>query len=442
MHFLFTILCVVALAAAPAGEPEASAPDTANPAAAIETEATEDAEGDSPEAETEGRLTGNWRGARDWLQEKGVTFDMTLTSYYQHVARGGLNTHNAHTIIGVNDFELTLDFGAMKLIPGGSLYVWGSNSWGESPSTRGWVGDRFWVNGAEVGDRSIDVHELSYEQKLFQDKLSVRFGKVCLSCYFDTNEYAYDTTQDFLNYGLNNAPNIPFPAYAFGALGAIVTYTPCDRFYAQVGVADADAEFNETGFRTAFHGADHVFSMYEVGWTPSFPSARGTLPGHYRLGAWYDPRPKEAWFDDLGGLRRTVPVKRGDFGVYVNCDQAVYKEQADDDEQGLGVFLRYSYAGGDVNIVEHFWSAGFQYRGLLPSRDDDVWGFGVAQGVLSGDLRRTGVHPHRETVLETYYRIQVTPWMTLSPDFQWILRPGGLEGPDAFVAGMRVRVTF
>lgn len=393
---------------------------------------------------TRERLTGDWNGARTALEEKGITFDMTLTTYYQHVAHGGLKTRNAHTVIGVNDFELTFDFDAMEVIPGGSLYLWGSNAWGDSPSTRGWVGDLFWVNGAEVGDRPIDIHELAYEQALLDDVIRLRFGKICLSCYFDTNEYAYDTTNDFLNYGLNNAPNIPFPGNAFGALGAQLIYTPCEWFYAQVGVADADAEFNETGFQTAFHGPDHFISMYEIGWTPTFHSQKAKYPGHYRLGFWYDPQPKERWFDDLGGLRRTIPMKTGDFGFYLNLDQAVYRENptVEDDEQGLGLFFRYSYAGGDVNLIEHFWSVGCQYEGLIPTRDEDVWGIGVAQGILSGDVAFTGETPHRETAVETYYKIQVTPWLTVSPDLQWILRPGGLDGPDAFVAGLRVRVTF
>lgn len=391
-----------------------------------------------------GKLTGDWNGARTAMEQAGISFDMTLTTYYQHVAHGGLNTHNAHTVIGVNDFELNFDFDAMDFIPGGSFYIWGSNSWGESPSTRGWVGDLFWVNGAEVGDRPIDIHEFAYEQALLDDKLRFRVGKICMSCYFDTNEYAYDTTENFLNYGLNNAPNIPFPGFAFGTLGVQLIYTPSELFYIQAGVTDADAEFNETGFQTAFHGPDNVFSMYEIGWTPTFAARGGKLPGHYRLGFWHDPRPKEVWFNDLGGLRRTVPTKSGDFGVYLNIDQAVFQENPalEDDTQGLGIFLRYSYAGGDVNFIEHFWSTGFQYTGLIPTRDDDVWGFGVAQGLLSGDLESTGLSPHRETAFETYYLVQVTEWMTVTPDLQWILRPGGFDGPDAFVAGLRVRITF
>jgi len=425
------------------GEEETD-PPVAEPQASACADPQEEAEPADPPWFEQERLTGDWNGARSTLEATGVTFDMTLTMYYQHVVHGGLQTRNAHTIIGINDFELTMDLDAMKLVPGGSIYLWGSNAWGESPSSREWVGDLFWVNGAEVGDRPIDVHELIYEQSLFDGKLVLRMGKVCMSCYFDTNEYAYDTTQDFLNYGLNNAPNIPFPSFAFGALGAVATFTPADWFYAQAGVADADAEFNETGFRTAFHGHDYVFTMFELGLSPTLNTRLGKLPGHYRFGAWYDPRPKERHFNDLGGIRTTVPLKRGDCGVYLNFDQAVFREHPADEEdaQGLGAFLRYSYARGEVNLIERFWSAGLQYQGLLPTRDHDVWGFGAAQGILSDDLRLAGLSPRRETVLETYYRAQIYPWLTVSPDVQWIRRPGGLDGKDAFVAGLRVRVTF
>jgi hypothetical protein len=160
------------------------------------------------------RATGDWGGARPWLEECGVTFDMTLTTFFQSVAHGGLNTRRAHTILGVNALELTLDLGKMKLIPGGTMYVYATNSWGESPTTRGWTGDLFDVNGIELGNHPINVHELWYEQALLDNKLRVRFGRIMLPNSFDTNAFAFDTTLDFTNWGLNHAANIPFPAKA------------------------------------------------------------------------------------------------------------------------------------------------------------------------------------------------------------------------------------
>ncbi|MEP0848580.1 MAG: carbohydrate porin [Phycisphaerae bacterium] len=389
------------------------------------------------------RLTGDWGGVRPWLEEHGITFDSTFSTYYQHVARGGLQTHNAHTIIGVNDFELTLDLGKMKVLPGGRLYLWGSNAWGESPSTRGWTGDLFWVNGAEVGDRPIDVHELWYEQSFLDDKVQVRFGKISLPMSFDTNEFANWPSRDFVNYGLNNAPNIPFPAFAFGALGAQAFIRPCDLFYFGAGAADAEGDFRETGLRTGLHGPAHFFGIFEAGLTPTFETPLGKLPGHYRAGLWYDPTVKEEFFNDLDG-RREIPLKNGDVGFYVNLDQQLWREAPSDpnDAQGLGVFARYGHANDDVNWIEHFWSVGGQYRGPIPTRDEDVLGVGVAQGLLSPNLSKIGLDPHHETVIEAYYSIQLFPWLTVSPDFQWILRPGGENGRDAFVAGLRLTMSF
>ena len=113
------------------------------------------------------------------------------------------------------------------------------------------------------------------------------------------------------------------------------------------------------------------------------------------------------------------------------------------DAQGIGLFLRYGFAHAEVNELEHFWSAGVQYQGLVPTRDDDVVGFGVAQGVVSRFVERVDEKPRRETALELYYNFRVTPWLNVSPDFQVILDPGGrADGKDAFVAGLRVQASF
>jgi carbohydrate-selective porin OprB len=71
-----------------------------------------------------------------------------------------------------------------------------------------------------------------------------------------------------------------------------------------------------------------------------------------------------------------------------------------------------------------------------------VLAVGVAQGVLSEAMRSAGYDPHRETALELYYNIRLLPWLWLTPDFQWILRPGGEDGRDAFVAGLRLQAAF
>jgi porin len=55
-----------------------------------------------------------------------------------------------------------------------------------------------------------------------------------------------------------------------------------------------------------------------------------------------------------------------------------------------------------------------------------------------------------ETVIEATYLAQVTPWLTLQPDAQFVFNPGaGIPSSssvrplkDAFIVGVRVAVNF
>ena len=110
--------------------------------------------------------------------------------------------------------------------------------------------------------------------------------------------------------------------------------------------------------------------------------------------------------------------------------------------QGLGTFFRYGLAHEEANEIEHFWSIGAQYQGLVPTRDDDVLGVGFAQGIISDRLHGL-VDGDRESAYELYYNVQLLPWLSITPDFQYIVNPGGTDdGRDAFVAGVRVQMSF
>jgi porin len=105
------------------------------------------------------------------------------------------------------------------------------------------------------------------------------------------------------------------------------------------------------------------------------------------------------------------------------------------------VAARFGYSDGEVSEVEYFWAAGTKWVGMVPDRDKDLWGFGVAQGILPDELRRVNALADRETVYELYYSFYVNPWLTVSPDFQYITNTGGdKDDPDTAVAGIRVKM--
>lgn len=386
------------------------------------------------------RLTGELEGTRPAWEDAGLEFRLFYNQQYQQNFRGGLRTHNAHRLSGSFDFQILLDFEKMRLIDNGSFFIEAQSKWsdGINPDK---VGALFDVNADVEGDQPILVNKWWYRQTFADEKVDLRFGVLeTTKDLFDVSPYAGHEDLNFLNLlSLHNA-TIP---HRIG-LGAFVGIHPTDWLYIHAAAIDAQSRVRRTRFDSAFHEEDWFLGFWEVGITPTWKSTKGPMPGNYRIGWWYDPRPKEKFKDTLGGRLR-VNRESGDVGVYLGFDQLVWKENADPkDTQGLGVYARYGHAHGDVNQISDYWSAGISWQGLIPERDKDVLGISVAQAILSeqfrNEVRRRG---DRETVYEVYYSYFVNEWLIVSPDLQVITNPGGgKDGRDAIVGGIRIRMIF
>jgi porin len=229
-----------------------------------------------------------------------------------------------------------------------------------------------------------------------------------------------------------NNPAIPFPDYG---IGLAVYVEPADGWYGAAAIADAQADIREMGLNTAFDREDYTFTIAEGGYVGGLPAPGGTLPGAVRVGLWYDPQPK-AGIDGTGS-------ERDDLGFYVSADQVLLHEGGDPASgQGLGVFVRFGWAAADVNAIGTFWSAGCQYRGLVPGRDDDVLGVGMARARVT-DEPGSGFTSAHETAVEVYYAVRVAPWLAVTPHVQYVADPGALDAvDDAVILGVRVQAAF
>ena len=147
----------------------------------------------------------------------------------------------------------------------------------------------------------------------------------------------------------------------------------------------------------------------------------------------------------------------GDWGVYAIADGVLYHVK---DGISIAGFLRVG-AGtpNDRNLVSFYSDAGLTFQGLIPGRDNDIAGLGVgfarignnARG-LDQDTRFFSGDPSfpirsQEVVMELTYQAQVTPWLSVQPDVQYIFNPsGGVLNPkarrDALVLGLRSALSF
>jgi carbohydrate-selective porin OprB len=103
----------------------------------------------------------------------------------------------------------------------------------------------------------------------------------------------------------------------------------------------------------------------------------------------------------------------------------------------IGLFGRFGWNNEDVYAVQWEASGGVNLKGLIPSRDEDTIGLGFAALATADRYDENDPEYH----LELYYRIAVTENLAFTPDFQYVLNPGGDSGNDGVFAGM-VRAEF
>ena len=379
--------------------------------------------------------TGDWAGARPWLDDRGLTLDIGYSADYFTNTYGGIDTSNAHVYRGLLDISLTVDTETMGLWEGGTFFIDFQNIHGRDISER-FVGDLQALNNVDAPDRT-QVSEYWYEQSLLADKVLVKLGKMDANANFAYVDYGIEIIHSSPGFH----PTIPLPTYPDPALGVAVFVQPADWLYVGGGVFDANGTGERWDFESAFHGHNDSFTIMELGLSPSFAVLGQELPGTYRVGGWYHSGSWDVFFDDLDGRRRPR-THRGNAGVYLAFDQLLFREHPDidDDGQGLGAFFQFGWSPSAYSEISQYYGAGCQYVGLIPTRDEDITGVGMFHVSLSGRVQSLEQR-YSETAVELFHRIQLTPWVSLKPDVQYIVNPGG-DGRDALAAGVRLEFTF
>jgi porin len=290
------------------------------------------------------------------------------------------------------------------------------------------------------GDDTVRVQELWYEQAFWQERATLRAGLLEADAEFFTSDTASlfisGTFGAFTLAGVN-LPNPPF--YPMAAPAVRFRIEPTPRFYFQTGVFKANSgtqEENRNGLDYDFNGDDGVLVFSEIGCRINQDKGELGLSGTYKLGAFVDT----ANFHNLNTRASEGP----DYGIYAVADQTLYRQGS----RHISFFTRGGGAPSDINTVNWYFDAGFNFAGFIPGRPDDTVGAAVARSWFSPDFQGTpssGSTPpfSAETVVEATWRIRVTPWWTLQPDFQYIFNPGGAEKTsDATVIGLRTTIVF
>jgi hypothetical protein len=346
-----------------------------------------------------------YRDAQDWLAEHNFELVVGTTVVFQQASKtlgdaARRATTGNYDIEGVWNFLTTNGLGDGSvgfLVEGGTLFD-RPNDFDLSES----VGSGFAIN-ENLYTQPITVSELWYEHN-FEDLPVVTLGKIDLTAYLDTNAIANDETTQFLASPLVNNAAIAFPE---PGLGAGVWVGLGDWAYVAGVVADSVGDTRTTGLSRL--SRDRVFWGGEFGVTPDL----GIGEGNYRLTLW-----------------RSEVDDETDRGLALSFDQEI-------GDTGFVPFFRAGWARGDLTGVDRFVSGGV---GLMDpfNRADDLLAVGVAWA------RPEDRQAFREeTIVEVFYRWQVTPTVGITPDVQFILQPAD---PDidgvVTIFGLRLQAAF
>ncbi len=303
-----------------------------------------------------------------------------------------------------------------------------------------------WNNGSTFSDRyvgdlqvasnidaeqALRVYELWYEQKL-NDDVSMRFGLYDLNSEFD----AIATAGLFVNssHGIGAeyaqsgvaGPSI-FPVTSLAVrFDVALTESSLLRYAVLDGVPGDPDDLSRTTIDLG--GGDGVLHALEYNY-----QTHGRL--RLGIGGWLysadfdriDPTPADLRDDGNGGVYAFVdgPVWSSDSGVRANG------------------FLRYGVANDDLNVFDSYLGGGIVATGLVAARPDDRLGLAFARASTGGPFRRAvGDADSHETTIELSYSAQVTDWLRLQPDIQYVINPGADPAlDDALVIGLRFELS-
>jgi len=313
----------------------------------------------------------------------------------------------------------------------------GTLDWHQGPWTA--HGDAYFPHGDsltehDVGDFSVvsnidAVHQLRLHELWGQRQVgpaSVRFGLLAA----DTEFWGSDTAALFVSSAFG-APsvisgNLPHsPIFPQGVLGARVAFDPGKRDTLRIALIDGDGgdptSANRHGLRVDFnHGALLVVEDQHLFGTVAAPTASA------RLSAFLRTRDSA----DMDG-----PSARGTWGMVGVVDHTINKR--------LAWFARAGVAEHDRSTVPWSIETGLNLGAILGPRN--TLGLAFAYVNLNGRLPTPDglLGLRHEAIVEGTLNVPLDEQITLQPDLQYIVDPGGADGArNAFAAGLRVNVAL
>jgi len=363
--------------------------------------------------------TGEWGGVRERWEQAGVEVELAYLVDSSVVMAGGVR----HGAAGRSllDLDFTVDLERLVAIRGTTLFADFHHFRGRNGSDD--VGDLQGISNIDA-EPVTELAEAWIETHFASDRVRLKVGKVDANTEFDYVEAG----AEFLHPSVAMSPtDLGFPTYPDPAWSVNLFVYPTAQTYGGIALYDGSSLAGEA---TSTHAPRWAFDRDRL-WI----GEAGFAWDRARLGV-------GLWHHAAELPRFDGTTASGTTGGYGVAEKQVWHPAGDPEKhRGIACFLLAGWADDQVAEVGRHLTLGSRWGGPWARRPDDV----VAAMVSFANLSDAKGTPFRgdETAVELTYRLQLTPFLAIQPDLQWIHNPSGDPTlHDATVAGVRLSVAL
>ncbi len=401
-------------------------------------------------------ITGDWGGKRAELADKGVDLKLGYFSQAAHNFSGGDSDETAYA----DQFFVGTYVDLEKLFgwSGAEFKMEITNRNGTLINTEANI--PFVLQSQQIFGRGTVTRltQFSLTQKLLDDRLSIKVGRIYPSADFFSLSCAFQHLQ-FCSGGSSNYISGSWYGDPLSAWGGVVTFTPDKRWYFKVGGYDTNPQnlSKDQGLKLGTSGDDSgTMGVAEIEYKADYGNG---IDGHYRIGVTRVSNNKDKIVNLAGfptGLTAD-PTQRQDTdnALFINLEQQVTRNESGG---GLRLFTSLIKPDSDVSSVEEVFAIGAFIDGPFPARPNDRVGLAIGRNKISSDLTDAqqrynqllpvpGAGPigvqRYEYPIELNYNFALTNAIAIMPSLQYIRHPGGLDNADnATILGVQFSLNF
>jgi porin len=392
-----------------------------------------------------------------YLYSKGVYFTAGYGGQFAANPSGGAKQGADYA--GKLYAGVTFDMQKLVGIKGGYIHVLMTDDEGRSLSTDT-INTDLSTQNLFAGSQTYQLAVLTWEQKLFNNKVDLNFGRTDL---------AFVTLPlfcDFQSHGLCGRPSFlikttSVSVYSTAVWGGRILVAPTPNLYAKVGIYQPNPDLRpqlshglDFGIKTSGGPAAGYVVPVEVGFVDRTPGA--STQNQYAVGVIFSNAEFSAPFDNS-----KAPERSSRMDWYVMGQQMVYQTEPNS-PRGVYVFGLGLFGGsGGEQEVNFQGSVGAVWQGPFASRPLDRIDFQANDAHFNNDFLQsefamrqkehgTEFPKSNQFVAELNYSAQINRWLQFMPNLQYIVNPDGLAStsfpkanvPNAFVVGLQFNIDF